>query len=410
MSRVKRIGILTSGGDCPGLNAVIRAVVKCATQKGWEVYGIPYGTDGFIGVYEGRYRAEDIKFRAHGYDMPGLLQGIDILQFLSGSILGSLSKGHPELPGIAAKILKGYEQLALDALIAIGGDGSLEIIHNLAVQGGWNLIAIPKTIDNDVPLTERTIGFDTAVSTVTTALYDLTFTAASHDRIMVVQVMGRDAGHLALHSGIAGGADVILIPELVPAIAPSILEAICGHIAHLRQEGRKFALIVVSEGVRTAEGERDKYIGDYLAKYLQVRSRELCQSGRPAFCGMDNIDTRSTILGHIQRSGTPSAADRLLANAFGTMAIQLIEAETFDRLVVWTNGTVHSHPLADVIPHIQRCHQERRCTNPVQPNDLMVLVARSLGLYLGEPNIGNESSPVDSGLTSLVGHGYDVHQ
>jgi ATP-dependent phosphofructokinase / diphosphate-dependent phosphofructokinase len=384
MGSSKRIGILTSGGDCPGLNAVIRAVVKCATQKGWQVYGIPYGTDGFIGVYEGRYQPEELRFRAHGYDIPGLLPGIDILQFLSGSILGSLSKGHPELPGVAAKILKGYAQLELDALIAIGGDGSLDIIHSLAVQGGWNLIAIPKTIDNDVPLTQRTIGFDTAVNTVTTALYDLTFTAASHDRLMVVQVMGRDAGHLALHGGIAGGADVILIPELVPAIAPNVLESICEHIAHLRQEGRKFALIVVAEGVKTAESQREKYIGDYLAKQLQVRSQELCESGRPAFCGMENIDTRSTVLGHIQRSGTPSAADRLLANAFGTMAVQLIDAGTFDRLVVWTNGTVHSRPLAEVIPQIQQCHQERRCTNPVQPDDLMVGVARSLGIYLGE--------------------------
>jgi 6-phosphofructokinase len=138
-----------------------------------------------------------------------------------------LSKGHPEDPVVAKKILEGYRLLNLDALVAIGGDGSLDIIYSLAEKGGWKFIGIPKTIDNDVPFTEKSVGFDTAVQTVTTALYDLTFTAASHDRVMVVEVMGRDAGHLALHAGIAGGADVILIPELVPALDPPIIDQIC---------------------------------------------------------------------------------------------------------------------------------------------------------------------------------------
>jgi 6-phosphofructokinase len=215
MTTPKRIGILTSGGDCPGLNAVIRAVVKCANRRGWDVIGIPYSTDGLVQIAEGKYDPEHLILREHGYDMPGILQGIDILQFLSGTILGSLNKGHPEDPEVVKKILEGYRILNLDVLIAIGGDGSLDIIYTLAKKGGWNLIGIPKTIDNDVPFTERSVGFDTAIQTVTT-LYDLTFTAASHDRVMVVEVMGRDAGHLALHAGIAGGADVILIPELVP--------------------------------------------------------------------------------------------------------------------------------------------------------------------------------------------------
>ncbi|MBF2078037.1 MAG: 6-phosphofructokinase [Synechococcales cyanobacterium T60_A2020_003] len=398
MSQSKKIGILTSGGDCPGLNAAIRAVVKCATQKGWEMYGIPYGTDGFIGVHEGRYRPEDLKLRAHGYDMPGLLQGLDILQFLSGSILGSLSRGHPEQEGVAEKILGGYQQLGLDAIITIGGDGSLDIIHDLAQRGGWNLVAIPKTIDNDVPLTERTLGFDTAISTVTTAVYDLTFTAASHDRIMIVQAMGRDAGHLALHSGIAGGADIILIPELVPAVTTTVLDSMCEHISHLRQEGRKFALVVVSEGVRTAAGKREKYIGDYVAEQLRIRSQELCTSGNSTFCGLTDIDTRSTVLGHIQRSGTPSASDRLLANAFGTMAIQLIEAEHYNQLVVWANGKVCSRSLDEVIPCIKQCHREKRCSNPVKPDDMMVLVARSLGIYLGEPIIPDSTAEHASSL------------
>ncbi|MDJ0577536.1 MAG: 6-phosphofructokinase, partial [Xenococcaceae cyanobacterium MO_234.B1] len=144
----KKIGILTSGGDCPGLNAIIRAVVKCASQKGWEVYGIPYGTEGFLKLERGKCQSDDLKLKEHGYDLPGLLQGIDILQFLSGSILGSLSKGNPEDKAIAQTIIQGYKDLELDALIVVGGDGSLDIIYDLAQQGQWNIIGIPKTIDN----------------------------------------------------------------------------------------------------------------------------------------------------------------------------------------------------------------------------------------------------------------------
>lgn len=381
---MKKIGILTSGGDCPGLNAVIRAVVKCASHKGWEVYGIPYGTDGFISLQQGRYRPEDLKLREHGYDIPGLLQGLDILQFLSGSILGSLSKGNPKDPEVAAKILAGYRILGLDALITVGGDGSFDIIYELAKKGGWNVVAIPKTIDNDVPFTEKAVGFDTAVNTVTTALHDLTFTAASHDRVMVVQVMGRDAGHLALHAGIAGGADVILIPELVSNLSEIVIDHICHHIGRLQRENRRFALIVVSEGVRNLAGQKDKYIGDDLARLIREHSHALCETGEPEFCQMDQIDTRSTVLGHIQRSGTPSASDRLLAISFGKMAIDLIDQEKFDRLVVWEDGRARVRPLDMVLPLIRQCHLDHRCANPVRPDDMMVEVAQSLGIYVGE--------------------------
>jgi 6-phosphofructokinase len=163
-------------------------------------------------------------------------------------------------------------------LIAIGGDGSLDIIYTLAKKGGWNMIGIPKTIDNDVPFTEKSVGFDTAIQTVTTALYDLTFTAASHDRVMVVEVMGRDAGHLALHAGIAGGADVILIPELVSSLEPPIVNQICEEIADMRHRGRKFALLVVAEGVK-GEGGQKVHIGEYLATAVANRSCALCNTG-----------------------------------------------------------------------------------------------------------------------------------
>jgi 6-phosphofructokinase len=385
MTTPKRIGILTSGGDCPGLNAVIRAVVKCANRRGWDVIGIPYGTDGLMQIAEGKYDLEKLILQDHGYDIPGILQGIDVLQFLSGSILGSLSKGHPENPDVAKKILKGYQMLNLDALVAIGGDGSLDIIYELAKKGGWNFIGIPKTIDNDVPFTEKSVGFDTAVQTVTTALYDLTFTAASHDRVMVVEVMGRDAGHLALHSGIAGGADVILIPELVPALDPPIIDQICQKVAEMRHRGRKFALLVVAEGVKGEGGEKIKLVGDYLAKLVANRSCALCQTGDADYCEMDQVETRATVLGHIQRSGTPTASDRLLASAFGRKAVDLIAEERYNRLVVWEAGRVRSKDLEEVIATLRDCHERGVCPGPVEVDSTMVKVARASGIYVGDP-------------------------
>ena len=379
----KKIGILTSGGDCPGLNAIIRAVVKCASQKGWEVYGIPYGTEGFLRLEQKKCRSDDLKLREHGYDLPGILHGIDILQFLSGSILGSLSKGDPSNQAIAKTIIQGYKDLQLDALIAVGGDGSLDIIYDLAQQGQWNIIGIPKTIDNDVPFTQRSIGFRTAVDTVTSAVYNLTFTAASHDRTMVVQVMGRNAGHLALHSGIAGGADIILIPELTPTLDTELINNICLHIAQLRCSGRKFALIVIAEGVKNQAGEKEKYIADYLAQQIDEISHKLCLTGKPEFCNLDNIETRSTVLGHIQRSGTPSSYDRLLAATFAKKAIDLIAEENYNQLVVWQNGEVQIQPLDKVVAHIKQRHQLGVCPNPVNPDGFLVATARSLGIYLG---------------------------
>ncbi|MBE9045299.1 6-phosphofructokinase [Pleurocapsales cyanobacterium LEGE 10410] len=379
----KRIGILTSGGDCPGLNAIIRAVVKCASQKGWEVYGIPYGTDGFLRLEDGKCHSQDFELKANCYELPGLLHGIDILQFLSGSILGSLSKGDPGDRAIAQTIIKGYQDLKLDALIAVGGDGSIDIIYDLAQQGQWNIVAIPKTIDNDVPFTERSVGFDTALDKVTSALYDLTFTAASHDRTMIVEVMGRDAGHLALASGIAGGADVILIPELISKIDEDLITDLCIRIAKLRQSGRKFSLIVIAEGVKNQTGERQKAISDYLAQQIDRVSHQLCLTDKPEFCDLDKIETRSLILGHIQRSGTPSSYDRLLAATFAKKAVDLIADEKYNQLVVWQNGTVQIESLDEVVSYIKQRHQLGICPSPVDPNGLLVQTARSLGIYLG---------------------------
>jgi 6-phosphofructokinase 1 len=288
------------------------------------------------------------------------------------------------MPGVAAQILAGYEQMGLDALVAVGGDGSLHIIYDLAQLGNWNFIAIPKTIDNDVPFTEQSIGFSTAVETVTTRLYDLTFTAASHDRIMVVQVMGRDAGHLALHSGIAGGADFILLPELVPGLTPAVIHQICDRIAAMRHKGRRFALVVIAEGVKTATGEKDKCIAEYLAEQIKQQGQFLCSSGEAFYCELDQIETRTTVLGHIQRSGTPIAFDRLLASAFGKKAVDLMAAEEYGQLVTWEGGQVKAQPLDQVIQVIKDRHQRKVCPSPVDPHSTMVQVALSLGIYLGD--------------------------
>lgn len=384
MSNKKRIGILTSGGDCPGLNAIIRAVVKYSHLKGWEVFGIPRGTDGFIDISHGDLLIEDLKLQPHGYDVPGVLQGLDILQFMSGSVLGSLSRGNPADEHITELILKGYNLLELDALIAIGGDGSLDIIYDLAKKGNWNLVVIPKTIDNDVAFTERSVGFDTASNTVTQALYDLTFTAASHERIMVVQVMGRDAGHLALHSGIAGGSDCILIPELTPKLTEKTIDGICKYIAKLRKDRRKFALIVVAEGVHGLNNQKDPYIGETLANLIREYSHRLCSTNNADYEGLDQIDTRATVLGHLQRCGVPSSFDRILATVFGIKALHLIEEERYNRLVIWQNGAVESKSLEQIMPMIKWCHQENTCPAPVDPEGFMVRTALSLGIYLGE--------------------------
>jgi 6-phosphofructokinase 1 len=386
--RSKRIGILTSGGDCPGLNAVIRAVVKVATNKyGWEVYGIPYGTDGFIELLRDRRHPEELRIREHGYDIPGLVQGLDILHFLSGSVLGSVNKGNPSQH--ADEILQGYKKLGLNALIVMGGDGSIEILNDLARKADelgnpWNWVAVPKTIDNDVPYTEVSVGFDTAVNHVTQALYDLTFTAASHDRVMVVQVMGRDAGYLAMESGIAGCSDAILIPELTPMLDEKVIQGICQHISKLRWQGRRFALIVVAEGVKNHLGQKEHYIGDYLANQIQECSGKLCSTGQPEYGNLDKIDTRVTTLGHLQRGGTPTSTDRLLATAFAREAVELIANGNYNQMVIWQNGRVSSVPISRVIEQIAIARKEKIAPSRVDPHGFLVCTARDIGIYVGE--------------------------
>lgn len=361
MSEGKRIGILTSGGDCAGLNAVVRAVVRRAIGSyGFRVLGIKDGTVGLMN------RPLDHIDLVPGEFVDGLLRQ-------GGTALGTTNRGDPfdfPMPGGGRKdrsqeIIDGYRELGLSAIIAIGGDGSLRIIRKIAQKGGLNLIGIPKTIDNDVHLTEYAVGFNTALDVAVDALDRLQPTAASHHRVMILEVMGRDAGHIALHAGIAGGADVILIPEI-----PYSLDGIAEKLSSVLAEGRNHALVVVAEGVKTEDGEnvtvahtggeaRYGGIGPYLADRIAQVTR---------------AETRYTVLGHVQRGGVPSMRDRVLASAFGVHAVDLVAAGRFDRMVAWHNRGVIDVPLDEVAG----------ITRSVGPSEPLVHVARGLGIYIGK--------------------------
>ena len=359
---MKKIGILTCGGDCAGLNTVIRSVTQCAILRhGWEVYGIKNGTIGLL-TDPPLVEKLDVNFKGLGH---ALLR-------MGGTILGSTSKGNPfaypkedgTIGDCSSKAIEAYHSLGLDALIAVGGDGGLKIMHDLALQGNINLVGIPKTIDNDIDYTEA-VGFSTAVEVATSALDGLQPTAASHDRVMVLEVMGRDAGHIALQSGIAGGADVILIPEISFSF-----EKIKKKVQSVIQSGRNFALIVVAESAHaqsedplmvTYQDGSERYggIGDFI-------SRKLNQ--------MMNVETRTMALGHIQRGGQPIAQDRIMAAAFGVKAVSLVADGTFGHMVAWQNRSVTHVPLEKALGKYHR----------VDLKSSLIETARGLGISLGD--------------------------
>lgn len=360
MGEQKRIGILTSGGDCAGLNATIRAVVHSAVNTyGWQVLGIRQATQGLMARPP---QALDLT-----------PDRIDPFLTAGGTILGTTNKGDPfafpmsdgRVIDRSEEIIEGYHMLGLSALIGIGGDGSLAILRRIAQQGNLNLVGIPKTIDNDVGVTERSIGFDTAVNVATEALDRLHFTAASHSRVMILEVMGRDAGHIAISAGIAGGADMILIPEITYTI-----DGLCRAIKKRQEQGKNYCLITVAEAVRTEAGEtvtitdsmeqcRLGGIGDYLAAQI---------------CGRLRAETRVTVLGYTQRGATPSASDRLLSAAFGVAAVDLIAQEKYDYVVTWQNRQVVSVPISEAIANY----------SAVDPKGTLVKTARGLDIYLGD--------------------------
>jgi phosphofructokinase-like protein len=361
MSDIKTIGVLTSGGDCAGLNAVIRAVTYRAIQGyGWRVLGVLDGTAGLLDRPP-RYR----ELRIDTFDASLLRE--------SGTFLGTTSKGNPlhcEMPDgsfrdLSPEFAQGVKALGLDALIVVGGDGSMRIVSKLCESAPIGMVGVPKTIDNDVYCTEYSVGFATAINVVTEALDRLQPTAASHHRVMILEVMGRDTGHIALNGGIAGGADIILVPEL-----PYTVAGVARRINALLAQGRTHALVVVAEGVKTEAGgaaqvfnaggqARYGGIGHYLAEKLV--------SHTPA-------EIRVTLLGHLQRGGSPSPRDRLLASAFGVHAVDIVAQRRFSRMVAWRDRGVIDVPLSDVTIGART----------LDPNDALVHTARGLGIHLGE--------------------------
>ena len=360
MGEQKRIGILTSGGDCAGLNAAIRAVTLCAVGvHGWEVLGICQATHGLM------CRPPQVMHLDLGT--------VDSLLTKGGTVLGTTNKGNPfafpmsdgTLRDRSQEIIDGYHSLGLDALIGIGGDGSLAILRRLAQQGGINLVGIPKTIDNDVGSTERSIGFDTAVNIATEAIDRLHFTAASHQRAIILEVMGRDAGHIAINAGIAGGAHIILIPEITYTF-----ESICQKIKERQAQGQNYSIVVVSEAVLTENGESVQK----LEQFGEKRLGGIGQYVADKISSQTGAETRVTVLGHTQRGGISSPLDRILASAFGVAAVDLIAQGKYDQIVTWQNRQIVHVPIAEAIAHYRT----------VDPQGTLVKTARGLGICLGD--------------------------
>jgi ATP-dependent phosphofructokinase / diphosphate-dependent phosphofructokinase len=360
MGKHKRIGILTSGGDCAGLNPVIRAVVRRAIGTyGWEVLGIRQATLGLMANPASVWPLDKTT--------------VNSWLTIGGTLLGTTNTGNPfafpmsdgTLRDRSEEIIQGYHHLELDAIIGIGGDGSLAILRKLAQQGNWNLVGIPKTIDNDVGVTEHSIGFDTAVNIATEALDRLQFTAASHSRVMILEVMGRDAGHIAISAGIAGGADIILIPEI-----PFSIDKICDKLKGRQRRGKNYALIITAEAARPIEGGTVTST-DAMG---QCRLGGVGQSIADQICSRNIAETRVTVLGHIQRGGIPSPLDRLVASAFGVAAVDLIAEEKYDHIVTWQKRQVVSVPIPEAIANY----------GTVELDGTLVRTARGLGIYLGD--------------------------
>jgi len=361
---IERIGVLTGGGDCPGLNAVIRAVGKTAIHDyGLEVIGILDGFDGFV---NGRMIPLQYK------DVSGILT-------LGGTILGSSNRANPfkyaqedskKRITFSDRSEEGMERCrerGIDALVCIGGDGTLSIAHEL-MKKGMAVVGVPKTIDNDLCGTDFTFGFDTAVSVATEAIDRIHTTAMSHHRIMVVEVMGRYAGWLALYSGVAGGGDVILIPEI-----PYDLDVICDYVKRRGERGKKFSIIVVAEGAKPTGG-------DVVVKRKVKGSHDPIRLGGVGHVVARQVEektgqeARVTVLGHIQRGGSPTARDRILATQFGHHAVQMLISGKMGYMSALKGYSIRSVPLAEAVS------QQRN----VPPNCPLIGTARSVGTCFGD--------------------------
>jgi 6-phosphofructokinase 1 len=308
---VKRIGVLTGGGDCPGLNAVIRAVVRSAMRYDWDIIGIKNGWKGLING--------EIELLTD-YAVSGILPK-------GGTILGTSRTNPFNNPEDVQKLKENLKRFGIDALVAIGGDDTLGVALKL-YEMGIPIVGIPKTIDNDLSGTDYTFGFDTAVSIVTNAIDRLHTTAESHHRVIVVEVMGRHAGWIATMSGIAGGADEILIPEV-----PFDIKEVCHNLKKRYDKGKNFSIVVVAEGAVPKEGEMVVTQSDEKDEFGHVRLGGIGHSLANEIEKRLGVDTRVTILGHVQRGGTPTAHDRILATRFGVKAVDLLKNKDFGKMV-----------------------------------------------------------------------------
>jgi len=362
--KIEKIGVLTAGGDCPGLNAVIRAVVKTAiVEYGWKVIGIRDGYEGLI---------------LKGKTQPLLYDHVKGILSWGGTILGTSNRANPFAYTIkqggkvitedrSSIVLERIKELEIDALIVIGGDGTLSIGKQL-YELGVPLVGVPKTIDNDLSATDITFGFDTALNTATEAIDKIRTTAESHHRVMIVEVMGRYAGWIALQAGLASGADIILIPEI-----PFNLDKICEVINERVQCGRTSSIIVVAEGAKP-EG------GNVVVKMIVDESTDAIRLGgigdqiAAAIRDKVHLETRVTVLGHIQRGGSPSSFDRILSTRFGVAAVELLAEGKFGRMVCLKSPNIDSVPLSEAVQKLKT----------VDPQGELVHIARSIGVSFGD--------------------------
>jgi 6-phosphofructokinase 1 len=358
-----RIAVNTGGGDAPGLNAVIRAAVLAAHHRGWQTYGIQRGYDGLL-TFQGVVHLD-----------PDDVRGITSQ---GGTILGTTNRGNPfrsvaTLPDGTThevdrsdELIAAFQASGFEALVAIGGDGSLQIAAGLAAKG-LPVVCVPKTIDNDVAATEQTFGFDTAVNIATDAIDKLHSTAESHQRVMVVELMGRDTGWIALHSGISGTADAILIPEI-----PFDIDRVCDKIRERDASGKHFSIVVVAEGARPVDGD---------VELLERRGAGTVDrlggiGSKVAHLIAERVDkeVRSLVLGHLQRGGSPTTYDRLLGLRFGTAAVQAIADGDFGTMVALRGTGIVRVPLAEAVGRQRRI--------PLDSD--IITTARSLGISLGD--------------------------
>jgi len=361
---INKIGILTGGGDCPGLNAVIRAVVKSAIlQYGWKVMGIEDGFEGLL---------------IHGKVRPLLFDHVKDILDKGGAILGSSNRANPFEYKFKANgkvitedrspvLIENLKSLEIDALIIIGGDGTLSIANRLSKKG-IPLVGVPKTIDNDLASTDITFGFDTAINTATEAIDKIRTTGESHHRVMVVEVMGRYAGWIALEAGIASGADIILIPEI-----PFNLEKIYRVIRERAKLGRHHSIIVIAEGAKPKDG-------DISIKRIQEESVDTIRLGgigeilANKISDELGIESRETVLGHIQRGGSPSAFDRILSTRLGFGAVHLIAEGDFGKMVCLKTPNIESVPLEEAVKQLKKVNIEFD----------MVQAAKAIGVSFGD--------------------------